>query len=508
MMLPPPWLSRFKISERRQYRWLEILPGALVWLTLALSLVISFVRPVWAIAFIIVFDVFWLVRVLYVIAYLVLAYRRFRSAQRIAWRQRLETLPGWNQIYHVVFLPTYGESEDVLRSSLHSLTQVDYPLDRLFVVLATEGREHDRIHPIAEQLQREFGQSFFHFTVTEHPANTPGEVAGKGANIAFAGRQIQKEIDRLGLPYDRILVSTFDADAIAHRQYFSYLTVSFLGHPNRLRTSYQPVPLFHNNVWDALALTRVVATSTTFWLLGETMRPDRLFTFSSHSMPWQALVDVGFWQTDVVSEDSRIFLQCYLRYDGDYTVTPMYIPSSMDTVQAPTFSRSLLHQYLQIRRWAYGVENFPFMVWNFFRGHHIPRRHRLRLTWNQIEGTLSWATAPILIFLLGWLPFHTANPSLATSVIAQNAPPVIQVLTGAALIGLVVSAVISTALLPRRPAHVPAYQSVMMVLQWFFLPITMIAFGSVPAIEAQTRLMLGKYLGFWVTEKTRTQASN
>lgn len=507
-MASPPWLAHFRLSERRQYRLLEILPGFLVWFSLSAAVVVTLVRPVWAIAFIIVFDVFWLVRILYVMAFLVIAYRRFRQAQAVHWRDRLNQYPLWPQVYHIIVLPTYGESEEVLCTSLTSLTEVDYPLDRLIVVLATEGRVHDHIAPIAQRLEHDFGGRFAAWLVTEHPAGTAGEIAGKGANIAYAGRQVKGLVDRLAIPYDRLLVSTFDADAVAHRQYFSYLTVTFLSHPNRLRTSYQPVPLFHNNVWDALALTRVVATSTTFWLLGETMRPDRLFTFSSHSMPWQALIDVDFWQSDVVSEDSRIFLQCYLRYDGDYTVTPMYIPISMDAVQAPTVWRSLVNQYLQIRRWAYGVENFPFMVWNFLRGHDIPRRHRLRLTWNQLEGTFSWATAPLLIFLLGWLPFHTGHPSLTTSVLAQNSPPVIQGLTGAALIGLIISAVISTALLPRRPAHVPVYQSVMMIMQWLLLPVTMIAFGSLPAIEAQTRLMLGKYLGFWVTEKTRSQRLN
>ena len=36
-------------------------------------------------------------------------------------------------------------------------------------------------------------------------------------------------------------------------------------------------------------------------------RPERMATFSSHSVSFQALYEVGYWQTNMVSEDSRIF---------------------------------------------------------------------------------------------------------------------------------------------------------------------------------------------------------
>lgn len=510
MSLAPRRLGWFPLhlNERRIYRWLEIAPGFFVWTTLVAAVVLCFVRPIWAIGFVIVFDVYWLIRILYVMSFVILAFVRFRQASKIHWLQKLQSVPGWRDVYHVIIIPMATESLPVLESTMQSLVNLEYPNDRLLVVLAIEGRCHDLARPTAEAIAARYGSKFASFLITEHPDHLPGEVAGKGANIAWAGRQIKTIIDQRAIPYEKTLVSTFDADSIAHPQYISYLTYAFLHHPNRLRTSYQPIPLFINNAWEALPLMRVVSNSTTFWLMGETLRPDRLFTFSSHSMPFQALVDVDFWQADVVSEDSRIFLQCLIRYDGDYTVTPMYIPISMDTVQGATWWRSMINQYKQIRRWAYGAENFPFMVWNFAHDRALPLSKKIRYIFYQIEGSYSWAVAPLLIMIMGWLPFHVQKEVLQTSALAQNAPGILHGLMLLAMIGAVISALLSLVLLPSRPRHIGAYHWTFMALQWLLLPITMILFGAIPALEAQSRLMFAKYLGFWVTEKTRTKAGS
>ncbi len=462
------------------------------------------IAPLWAIVFILLFDVYWLIRVLYVMGYILLGFRRFQRERHVHWLARLQVLPNWNRVYHAIIIPTYKEPIEVLRATLRSLQSVDYPKDRMIIVLATEERETERVRPIAMQVQQEFQSVFLEFLVTEHPANIPGEIAAKGANCTWAAQRLRTWIDQRQIPYEHVLVSTFDADTIAHPQYFSYLTHAFLTHPNRQRTSFQPIPLFHNNVWESLFLMRIVASSTTFWLLSETQRSDRMFTFSSHSMPLQALIEVGYWQTDVVNEDSRIFVQCFLHYDGHYTVTPLYLPISMDTVQAPKFWTSMRNQYYQIQRWAYGgVENFPFTVWNFLHNRSLSVHTKLKYTWIQLEGIYSWAIAPLLILVLGWLPFFVARQTHPSSPLVQNGPVTIQLLMGLAMIGLFASAVISMSILPRRPKHVPWYRWIMMIVQWTFLPVTMIIFGSIPAIDAQTRMMLGRYMGFVVTEKSR-----
>ena len=107
--------------------------------------------------------------------------------------------------------------------------------------------------------------------------------------------------------------------------------------------------------------------------------------------------------------------------------------------------------------------------------------------------------------MLGFLPLRVGADSLGTSILAQNAPTVLQVLMSSAMIGLLVSAILSTHLLPPRPVSFSRMKIVLILFQWVLFPVTMILFGSVPAIDAQTRLLFGKYLGFWVTEKGMPQ---
>jgi hypothetical protein len=494
-----------RYSDYAKYRMLEILPGALVWLTFFCAVLLSFLAPLWAVYFIIVFDLYWLVRILYLLVYLIISYRRYRTSISVDWLQRVAEHKGWERIIHCIFLPTAGEPIEVVRGTIETLLHSRYPKDRMFVVLAIEERKGRSAQEMAQQISREFAHSFFRFLVTVHPEKIPGEIIGKGSNLAWAGRRVKDIIDtELHVSYDEIIVSSFDIDTQVHPQYFSYLTYCYLTTPNPTHASYQPVPLYNNNLWESPALMRVAANSTTFWLMTEQVRPERLFTFSSHSMSFRALVDVDFWQNDIVTEDSRIFLQCFLRYDGAYRVVPMYIPVSMDTVKGKNLWRSLVNLYKQQRRWAYGVENFPYMAWYFSKNRLIPFLTKFRYLWNQLEGVYSWATAPILIFLLGRLPLMVGKERLAQSVVAFHAPNILQILMTIAMIGLIFSAVLSTILLPPRPKNEKKIKIPLMILQWVLFPLVMIVFGSIPATDAQTRLMLGRYLGFWVTEKQRS----
>jgi hypothetical protein len=120
-----------------------------------------------------------------------------------------------------------------------------------------------------------------------------------------------------------------------------------------------------------------------------------------------------------------------------------------------------------------------------------------------IEGFHSWATNSLIIFFLGWLPLYIGGETFNTDLLSYNLPRFTRNLMILAMLGLVSSAVMSILLLPPRPPQYGRWRYLLMVLQWPLMLITIIFFGSFPGLEAQTRLMLGKYMGFWVTEKAR-----
>lgn len=491
-----------------------MIPGTLVWLTFILAAVLSFWKPLWVMYFIIIFSVYWLFRVFYFIFYLAVSWRRFQRDIKIDWFKKVRGLPDWESYYHLIVLPMSKEPIEVIRSTFLNLAASNYPKEKMIVVLSGEERLKENFLRNKEIIEKEFSGKFCRLVTTMHPDNLAGEIKAKGANAYWAGLRAKELIDELQIPYGKIVVSYFDSDTSVHPEYFACLAYKYITHPKRERAAFQPVALYNNNIWDSMAIMRVAAFGTTFWLLTELAKPDRLFTFSSHSIAFRALVDVDFWQKDIVTDDSRIFLQCFIRYGGDFEVVPIYIPVSMDTVMADTVWRSLVNLYKQQRRWAWGVEHFPYMVWYFSRGvlktnrgeikvQKIPFWKRFKYLWNLGEGMYSWATAPILMFVLSRLPLWAGKGRVGQTAFYQTTPIVLQWLLTAAMIGMLASAILFLFLLPPRPENQSRVKFIVMVLQWVLLPVSLILFGSIPAVEAQTRLMFGKYLGFWVTEKAR-----
>lgn len=553
------------IREHRIQRIFEIIPGFLTWFTLIGMFAFSFFLPLWVAVFIIAFDIYWLFRTVYISFFSIVAFKKMRRFQRIDWMnacQRIsdsqifysetkdecmrlkkefkkrrwfsdgrktakkkalsmrelkneieETLGKdqtkflrWQDIYHVILLPTAGEGPEIIEPAIQAVADSTFPNDKFIILLATEERENrEKREEKVKYLLNKFQNTFFDFLVTTHEVQ-PEEMKTKASNTTFATRKLKEYLEEKKIPLEQVILSNFDCDTCAHPEYFSALTFKYITEPRRLHFAYQPLPMYHNNIWDTNAFVRIIVLGSSFWHMVEAMRPEHMVTFSSHSEAMRTIVDAGYWPLNVISEDSVIFWECYAYYGGDYEVKPIYIPVSLDAVLAPSYWGTIVNQYKQRRRWAYGIENFPLLVRAFRHDKKIKLGKKIRHLFIMLEGHWSWATNSLIIALLGWLPVIIGGPQFNASVLAHNLPYYTRYLMNLALVGLIVSMFLSLMLLPPRPKKYSRKRYIYMFLQWFLVPITAPFLGSFPAIEAQTRIMFGKYFGeFWVTEKVRKE---
>jgi len=499
--------SDFKdLKQRVIFRAFEILPGFLSWSALASAFLLSWLLPVWVSIFIICFAIYWLFRTIYFSFHLYSGYKKMEENEKADWLGKIKGLKSKNfdSIYHLVVLPMYEEPLQIVRDAIGHLLKTDYPKEKMIIVLACEERAQKLVRQTAAAAEKEFGGKFYKFLVTWHPSGIPGEIPGKGSNETWAARKAKELIvDPLGVPYQNIIFSSFDVDTCVFPKYFSCLTYYYLTSKKPTRTSFQPIPLFINNIWQASTISRIFSFSSTFWHTINQERPEKLITFSSHSMSFQALVDIGFKQTNIVSDDSRIFWQCFFKYKGDYEVKALYYPISMDANVSKNFFRTLVNMYKQQRRWAYGVCDIPYFLFGFLKNKKISLYKKYSLGMEVIGGHFSWAVASILIFLLGWLPLFLGGSDFSQTILSYNLPKVISRLMTISMIGLVGSVYLSFLLLPPKPPQYGRHRYLFFAVSWLFFPIMMLFFTAIPALDAQTRLMFGKYMGFWPTEKIR-----
>ena len=496
------------MNKNTYRRIFEIIPGLMTWTTLIALFVLAIIKPVWVAIFVIVFDIYWAIRVVYLTTLLVVAYRRLAKEKKIDWLKRCKELGeihglGYRNVYNAVLFPVYKEGLEILTPSISALIDSNYAKDKMIVVLSIEERAGVQAWENANILKERYGKEFFEFLITQHPDGIEGEVKAKGANATWGAKVLKKFVDSKRIDYEHVIISCFDSDTCVEKEYFGCLTYHYITNPQRTRSSYQPIPVYHNNIWHARSIGRVIELSSSFWQMIETMRLEKFVTFSSHSMSFKTLVAVGYWPVDMISDDSVIYWKCFLHFDGDYSVIPMYVTVSMDIATGRSIAQTVVKQYKQKRRWAWGVENFPYLMLGFLEPNRIPLTKKIRRAFNLLEGHYTWAVWAIIITFIAPLPLILGGGIFRQTAVGYNLPSISASLFRISLATLLICMAISIELLPPRPKDVKRHKSVVMIAQWFLVPVIAALLGSTPAIDAQTRLMFGKYMHFYVTEKFR-----
>jgi cellulose synthase/poly-beta-1,6-N-acetylglucosamine synthase-like glycosyltransferase len=490
-------------GQRDIKRIFEITPGVLSWGIILFFVALAFANPVLCAVLIIIFDFYWIIRTVYLTTLLILAYRKLQKQKYRSWAGDCEALSGpvnRKDVYHLVIFPVFKETPEVLLHSLESLRMSEYPKDRLIVVMAYEER-----NPLSRRnaavLEEEFKDEFFAFISTFHPDKLHGEKRTKGANATWAARRSREFLDSRGITYENVIVSCFDSDTCVDPEYFACLTYHFLSSPEPHKASYQPMPVYNNNIWQAPSFARIVEISASFCQLIESMRLEKFVTFSSHSMSFKTLVDIEYWPVDMISDDSVIYWKAFLHYNGDYRVIPLYITVSMDAAYSSSFFKTMAMQYKQKRRWAWGVENFPYVACGFLKNKRIPLFTKIKRAFNLLESHVTWAVWAVILVLVGPLPLLLGGKVFSSMAIGYNLPKITGLLFNFTIITSLTWVILSRTILPPRPKEVSWTKNIVMILEWVIVPFVILIVGSAPALDAQTRMMLGRYMEFNPTQK-------
>lgn len=486
-------------------RILEIIPGLISWSLILGGLTLSVLDPLRAAIAVIVYLLFWVCRLFYMSVLLVLAHHKMLSHRQTDWLKLCDEINSDKNvpdIVHAVLYAIYNEPPEVIRESLRSIKNAHYPHDQILVTLAGEARRAGTKEILAE-IQKEFAPFFKEILVTLHPDKVSGESPCKGANATFAAKQIAAYLTQQRIPFSNVLLSCFDADTCPDKNYFSCLTYHFLANPKRHRMSFQPLPIYSNNIYSVPAFARIIEVGSTFWQLMESMRHEKFVTFSSHSMSFQTLVDVDYWPVDMVSDDSLIFWKCFLKFNGDYVTQSLEVPVYMDIAVGRNILHTVAVQYKQKRRWAWGVETFVFVGEPFLTREGIPFSIKARKLFQILDSHINWATWSIILsfmtpFLLMWGKAFEGD-----ALVFFNLTYINSVIFNSLAFILILCMVISKEFIPPRPPQVSRWIYVSFMSQWLFLPLVSAFLGSFPALDAQTRLMFRKDLPFFPTPKQR-----
>ncbi|HEX2883980.1 MAG TPA: hypothetical protein VHQ42_05345, partial [Candidatus Limnocylindria bacterium] len=417
--------------------------------------------------------------------------------------RKLEALPepppSVDEIIHLALIPTYTEPLDKLRHTVRALADAAWPTERKICAIITRETDEQGIANVAA-LRAEFGHAFAEFIHILDPLE-PGIVVGKSSAMAWGGRYLYRTLVReRGMDPRRIIVTDLDADYRVHPQYFAYLTWVHLSDPNRETQLYQPIPYFHNNIWQAPVMQRLFAAVLTQLQMWRSVLPEKLQSFGSYSTTLHLVHDVGYWATDAIPEDSRFYWKSYFRYGDRFRAVPLFIPIYGDAVRARGYWRSMTEQYLQARRWAWGVTDIPYVIRNAIEHSEIPFWSRFWRVMNLFGEHINWAIAPFVIMFGATVPL-LINPAFAETTLGQNLPLFASVMLTMALVSLFVLVFVEHRIVPPRPAEWGPLMRLVSYVQWLGLPFVGIFFSNLPALDAQTRLLTGRYLEYRVTEK-------
>lgn len=489
------FFTRYPIKSNRL---LSATPGLVSWTLILFPVWGAIVSPFALAVFIIFFDINFAYRSFSLVITAHLASKKIKKAEKENWMEKTESLTDVDKVRHIIIIPNFKETPEKLRRIVGTLAAQTFSLKQVYIVLAMEKREADGKKK-ANAIIKEFEGVFGGMMATYHP-DIMGEVKGKSSNESFASKEVNRlliETNEINIDY--ATVTTADADSMFDRQFLAYLTYDFLKEPNRYNRFWQTACVDHNNFWSVPAATRIFSFFSSLWRTGLLVQGDRLITTSTYSLSFKLLKDIGFWDTDVIPEDYRVFFKAFFAKKGEISTNPIFLKTSMDSPLSPTYISSLQNKYSQIRRWSYGASDDPLFIKWYLTVPGVPFIKKTKILFHVLLDHFLWpANWFIITVATSIIPF--INPEFSRTSIGYALPVISRIILSSTLVALAIMVVIDYR---NRPKHLSRskFRELIFPLEFILMPVAGFFLNSLPAIISHTQLMLGKKMEYKVTEK-------
>lgn len=487
--------SRYPIKTKRG---LELLPGLVSWTLILFPIWGSLVIPYIIAYFILFFDVYWFYKSFSLAINAFIASEKIKKAEQANWLKKLEKLPNFKKIKHVVIIPNYKEELNKLRQTIQSIAAQTLPTYQIFIVLGMEKREEDGMEK-AKVLIKEFRSKFGDIFATYHP-DIDGEVKGKSSNESYASKIAYRKLIKTGIiDINFATVSSVDADSVFDKQYFSYLSYKFLTDNNRYNKFWQSANVNHNNFWTVPAPIRIIAFFGSLWRTALLVQKDRLISNSTYSLSFSLLKKIGFWDTDVIPEDYRIFFKAFYKLQGKVWIEPIFLKTSMDAPLSSSYIKSLKNKYQQERRWSWGASDDHLYIKWWLTVPNVPFMRKTIMLYNVLLDHFLWPVNWFIITIAAnIIPF--TNPVFQRTTLGYTLPSLAGLILTSCLVALLAMVIIDFRNRPKNPS-ISKFREFLFPFQLLILPVVGFFLSTLPALVSHTLLMLGKRLEYKVTEK-------
>lgn len=487
--------TRYPIKTKRS---LELLPGIFSWTLILFPIWGSFLAPYIVAYFILFFDVYWFYKSFTLAINAYISSRKIKAAEQTDWLKKLKKLPNYKKVKHFVFIPNYKESVNKLRETIQSIASQTLPAKQIYVVLGMEEREKDAVRK-ANILIKEFRKTFGDIFATYHP-DIEGEVKGKSSNESFASKKAYSKFIKTGLvDIGFTTASSVDADSIFDKQYFSYLSYKFLTDNKRYNKFWQSANVNHNNFWTVPAPIRIVAFFGSLWRTALLVQKDRLITNSTYSLSFSLLKKIGFWDTDVIPEDYRIFFKAFYRMQGKVWIEPIFLKTSMDAPLSSTYMKSLKNKYHQERRWSWGVSDDQLYIKWWLTVPNVPFLRKTIMLFNVLLEHFLWPVNWFIITVAANI-ISLINPAFQRTTLGYSLSNLAGIILTSCFVALFAMLIIDYRNRPKNPS-ISKFRELLFPLQLILMPIVGFFLSTLPALISHTQLIRGKRLEYKVTEK-------